>query len=751
MAFNNYKDNKSTGIIQAPYRFVPLSNLVVIPEWAEQVSHDKPFKDGICGELELLITTQGDVCVGGEQIPATKSEPGKVNFFTTPDNKIAIPASSLKGMLRNTLEIATYSKMKQVEEQKLGVRDIREANNFYHKAIKDPETGWLRFEEGVWKIYPCEFARIHQKDIISSLGISYSTWTSVSSIMGRYNVMNEVCPAINFDFAKKKNRNGQLVALASKSKNAESGNIVVTGQPGKFYFENNPSQPKSAKKYEFVFFDYEYDVEPLDISAEVFQGFQQIYAETPEWQFWREQLSNKKFKGVPVFFHCEPDNDEVVISLGLSMMYKLPYKHNIHDAIKHTSEKHLTSEFYDFSDLIFGSIDENNATDKGSLKGRVNIGQAFLTDNLKPKLTYNSPTVLSSPKPTYYPMYIKQVKTQVFTQLMEDNVEISGWKRYPLKTTKILPPPQGAGKSVQVQLQTVGKDVKFLSKLRFHNLKPMELGALLWVLDFGGRENLRHSIGIGKPYGLGQITIRIMQSRLRTNDINFQNIELESCRQSFIDYMSERLGGDFESQPEIHTLMAYALPNAIKSLDYMPLADFANKRHSSNVNFFRNMFSSPQDTITIPNNKVSVINSFVDIDIVSSSSNEQNDQLLVTQNQAVDVINSSNILGNTLAKQIDDFLNTNKSGMTNELYLLDEIEKPKSKFSDHKAKIAEYIKEQYISHGKWREQSSSNKAERKLFEQTNRIKRLLISNIHDSKAKKVESKTPKTIYYDVKR
>ena len=240
-----------------------------------------------------------------------------------------------------------------------------------------------------------------------------------------------------------------------------------------------------------------------------------------------------------------------------------------------------------------------------------------------------------------------------------------------------------------------------------------------------------------------------MQSRLRTNDINSQNIELESCRQSFIDYMSERLGGDFESQLEIHTLMAYALPNAIKSLDYMPLADFANKRHSSNVNFFRNMFSSPQDTITIPNNKVSVINSFVDIDIVSSSSNEQNDQLLVTQNQAVDVINSSNILGNTLAKQIDDFLNTNKSGMTNELYLLDEIEKPKSKFSEHKAKIAEYIKEQYISQGKWREQSSSNKAERKLFDQTNRIKRLLISNIHDSKAEKVESKTPKTLYYDL--
>ena len=140
--------------IQAPYRFVPLSNLVVLPEWAEQVSHDKPFKDGICGEFGLNIKSLSELCVGGEQTPSSEQSAGIVNFFKTPDGQPAIPASSLKGMLRNVLEIATFSRFKQVEDQKLGVRDISQSQNFYTKAItkESPKAGWLTFKNSEWVI-----------------------------------------------------------------------------------------------------------------------------------------------------------------------------------------------------------------------------------------------------------------------------------------------------------------------------------------------------------------------------------------------------------------------------------------------------------------------------------------------------------------------------------------------------------------------------------------------------------------------
>ncbi len=125
--------------LSAPYRFIPLSRLILLPNWANEVSHDQPFKDGLCGELQLRLTTYTSLCVGGEQDKATEREPGKVHFFRTPDQRPAIPGSSLKGMLRNVLEIASFARFRQVEDQRLGVRDISESSNFYcKKMVQDP-------------------------------------------------------------------------------------------------------------------------------------------------------------------------------------------------------------------------------------------------------------------------------------------------------------------------------------------------------------------------------------------------------------------------------------------------------------------------------------------------------------------------------------------------------------------------------------------------------------------------------------
>jgi len=67
--------------INAPYNFVPLSKVIVIPEWAEQVSHDIPFKDGLSGEIGFTLTAHSPLLVGGKQQPANNQTPGEVDFF----------------------------------------------------------------------------------------------------------------------------------------------------------------------------------------------------------------------------------------------------------------------------------------------------------------------------------------------------------------------------------------------------------------------------------------------------------------------------------------------------------------------------------------------------------------------------------------------------------------------------------------------------------------------------------------------
>lgn len=661
--------------IQAPYRFVPLSNLVVLPDWAEQVSQDVPFKDGICGELQIEITTHGQVCVGGKQQKESDTSPTKVEFYKNPDRKPAIPGSSLKGMLRNVLEIATFSRFKQVEDQKLGVRDIRNAGNFYHSRIQNPEAGWLRFEDGIWKIYPCNFARLHHKDLIAALNLTYERWArnSNKTVRQRYNLI-KLNPTICF-IENGENTQGQVLATPSNARNAIQGNIVVTGQPGPFYKDN-----KKAKKYEFIFYD---EFSALDIDSEVISGFHQIYEDTDEWMFWKEH-SNQLPKGIPVFFHSDSGNKDKVISLGLSMMYKLPYENSTYGALRNTDSLHIDDlKSYDLADLIFGTIDEN------SLRGRVNIGLASVCGNVDLKLT--QAVVLNSPKATYYPFYITQnSQKNEFSQLMEEDVKLSGWKRYPIKNEKLY--SNAESRKVESVLEVVPKNTLFKTKIRFHNLKPIELGALLWVIDFDQKSALRHSLGHGKPYGLGNVQLSLKQSRLRLNDLSQKTpTDLNFYRKAFIAYMNEQTGADFETLDPIKALLKYAKPNAEDHLDYMELANFAKYKDPKQYK-----------------------------DKVMSTFFEFNEFKVKKKIEVKDV--------NQQQKLVQDILATKpkNSQETDEIYILTKLENGSQTYTDEqRIMLAKHLEAEYIRLNKWIEQSSSNKAERKLFDQTNRIKRFL--------------------------
>lgn len=579
--------------ISAPYRFVPLSKLVVLPDWASQVGHDVPFEDGVNGELTVSLVAHTPLCVGGEQ--EKNGDLTIVRFHRTPDQQLAIPGTSIKGMLRNVLEISTFSRFKQVENQGLGVRDISESNNFYAKAmVSSPvNTGWLRFEDNVWKIYPCSFARIHQADLIAHFKIYYSEWTTNTSLkraQNRYNHPNiGIYPTIRFNDSGI-SKNHHLVATIADD-GVFSGNVIFTGQPGNYYLEKDHSKPKPAKKYEFIFYE---DTEiGLEICPAVMSGFRQIHQETEEWKFWlNKQKSNLLPKGIPVFFHR---NGNTIKSLGLSMMYKLAYSHSIHDAIRNTSSEHLIDTNIDMADLIFGHLNSNKAH---NLRGRVGISLATLKSAAE--LTLAKGTVLSSPKPTYYPIYIRQDNESHYHQLMEKKVELSGWKRYQTKDYFIEDPSDPDNQKVQVRLETLAAGSQFECKIRFHNLRPVELGALLWSLDFGGKLEAKHSIGTGKPYGLGQISITLVNSRLRLNNhqpIESENNYLNACVLEFTKFMNHGLSNaglscTWEKSDPIVALLDYATPTHDRTSFYYisKPKEFMDIRKKENLREFISTF-----------------------------------------------------------------------------------------------------------------------------------------------------------------
>lgn len=578
--------------VSAPYRFVSLSKLIFLPDWADQVSHDQPFADGLCGELTLEIKTHTPLCVGGEQDKASEQAAGEVKFYRTPDNQLAIPGTSLKGMLRNVLEIASFARFRQVEDQKLGVRDISDAKNFYCKEIvQEPvKAGWLTFSNGHWYIQPCSFSRIHQADLIKFCRISEADWKQKSKAKERYSLIG-ICPEVQFTSRPMPKRTGQWLAKPSPQGDLK-GSIVVTGQPGPVFDAN-----RSAKKYEFVFHDT-VDA-PLNISPTVMAGFRQIHEASEEWKFWVSKLNEGKLKtGIPVFFHLDGKS---VKSLGLAMMYKLPYRHSLHEAIKHTHDEHLGRRFADLSDLLFGHLGDEK--EQSGLRGRVSLGMALI--NSISVTAWEGPCILNSPKPTFYPAYIRQDgKSNSFRQLMEGKSELAGWKRYPIKPFAMQYPQDKAAenKKTQVRLETVSEGTCFISKLRFHNLRRVELGALLWAIDFGNRPQLRHGLGMGKPFGLGQVSLTITGQRLRANsptkNCTGQEAEyLLACREEFADLMNQVLKRagiqtPWDKTDPLKALLEHATPTkSASSLEYLPKPKaFTDLRHEKHLTEIQQVF-----------------------------------------------------------------------------------------------------------------------------------------------------------------
>jgi CRISPR-associated protein (TIGR03986 family) len=134
--------------VHAPYHFVPLSKWVYMPDWAHQVSHDVPFKDGLSGKIEYTLTNATELIVGDEQ-QERKGQPTLVKWAVDPHGNLVIPGSSLKGMLRNVLEIATFGKLSNIDDSHFSYRDISNANTQYQRELYDSiaQAYWVKFDE----------------------------------------------------------------------------------------------------------------------------------------------------------------------------------------------------------------------------------------------------------------------------------------------------------------------------------------------------------------------------------------------------------------------------------------------------------------------------------------------------------------------------------------------------------------------------------------------------------------------------
>lgn len=502
-------------------------------------------------------------------------------------------------------------------------------------------AGFLSRSDNGLQLRKCRFARIEYQELHPLLGLHGTELHPELDAGERYKVVPEesrfstqllVEPekARDHHSLKWDGTRSELwlsYGLASTPKNGEpttKGFVVLTGSPQEY------TDQRRQKHFEFFFHDV--DSAPTDnaISEHVFQEFLDIHApddgreQSTAWKYLNEKghPSFKPFKDggeIPIFY-LEEKNE--IVSFGLAMMFRLAHKLTTRDLLLNSHADH-GSATPDLASLIFGEIADE--TSGRGLKGRVafDLAVAKLPQGETISATDGNVALLG-PKASDHTKYVSQPGDKQNGQLPQSpdqhgNLRLETYATYTsqsdgnpqrgqpvLKGRKIWPASTAANqayafdtlpslqssvggknqeisKSAQVRLWALPKGTTFRTTLRFHNMKHVELGALLWALSFGDDAALRarsakdvkkvHRIGAGKPLGFGHVSMRFAGGDLRPNKALSESAPfggmITKLIKEFSDHMEEvakARQSTWRDSPQINAVLAASDPDENKNL-----------------------------------------------------------------------------------------------------------------------------------------------------------------------------------------
>ncbi len=563
----------------APFNFVPFSDTVYCPSWSEKISHDVPFKDGKSGVIDITITAKSPIFISDGL--SKKGDSKAVKQFCQHNNRYFLPATSVAGMIRNVLEILSFSRCSQLDNTTYSFRDIsNKALYLDNMEVDKIQCGWLSKKGKEYFIEDCGTPwRIRHEEIDTAFGLKNKQFSrnfkagfytkSCKDACYKYKLLAEICGMKNMDdqtlskrFSVKYKDFKREIARWDPS--GELGTIVFTGQPSE---REEKEEGKEAKGKVWEFFFRNGSGKKYHLSKSVVENFLFAYfdgrltqpRESVDWTFWKKKLNEGK--RVPVFFQMRGTE---VAHFGLSYMYKLPYKHSVHDGLP---DKHRRENApFDLTQSIMGTVAGQG------LKARVQFSH-FHAENNHVKPLPPVAEILGSPKASYYPIYISQ-NGQPYQTYMDKYFRLAGWKRYPVhREANPVKTTDTGNDDIKTKFRPLPVGTVFKGKLRYHNMKTVELGALLSALSFHGTRECYHQIGMAKALGYGKISL----------DFTTSEIDEPACLKAFEIEMNKALNtlwGESEQVKELLTMATEQNNKGNSLLRYMKLKDFAGKKRS---------------------------------------------------------------------------------------------------------------------------------------------------------------------------
>lgn len=267
----------------------------------------------------------------------------------------------------------------------------------------------------------------------------------------------------------------------------------------------------------------------------------------------------RKLPGIPVFWigdldalkKVDPENPGNVgdqpFWFSLSRVIRIPHSYSVGEVAQRLYASKPGQAYrvprleqkngWDFAKALFGSVDQdswfevNSKTGKqakadgtnveDSQRGRVATGFAWAPAGTKVDPRSRISGVFSNPRESFWPFYLRHLDgkpdgsgyADLTASYSSESAIPAGRKRTVVRKS-VAAPLQSDNTNVLTSIQFLPAGTTFSGEVRFHNLGPVELGALLFALTLGHTDGTRwHQIGRAKGLGYGSLKPRVTISR----------------------------------------------------------------------------------------------------------------------------------------------------------------------------------------------------------------------------------------------
>lgn len=471
--------------VHAPYNFVPFSEKILFRYAGieELPPHDRIDPALHTGEIHVTLRAETPVFVSdGDEEP---------HFFKGPDGKYQIPGSTVRGMVRENMQILGYGLVRpgedlddyqiyfremagarggtrgDLKEYYQGVLDIKTEKGKTGKPVSTPravQAGYLFCENGTYWIRPVPegILLVSRKDPHVAQFGSGDARTVPVSYQGADGTVTALYPA-----GRQGMKQGTLL-FTGKSASPKPNHLYLFPQ------EDPQIAPVQVPSGDIL--SYRIDWEERKNSLKAYYD--------PD--FWALPEEGKR---KPVFF----TRHEGHLYFGMSRFLRVGYRHMVSDGLPQHHREAASAMPLDYPSAILGF-----ARGKQAYRSRVSFGGFVLQG--KPKELPPVKTVLGQPKASFYAGYVEEGKNY-----NQDDFRLRGYKLYWLREKASA--PSAEKENVASTLRPLDTGSVFRGVIRFKNLTDEELGLLLWCLRL--EKGCWQSIGMGKPYGYGRMTLTI--------------------------------------------------------------------------------------------------------------------------------------------------------------------------------------------------------------------------------------------------